>query len=90
MEIKQFDADIAKAARERGYFIMPKVDWLTVVFNDMTIMQVFEVFGIDSVFYADYEEVFSRRFDLSKGWCTKVCFMWQGVNIQVNRSELLE
>lgn len=74
----------------RAGFINPKVDWLTVIFTDMSLVDCFRVFGVDQAFYADYEDVFAHRYDLSKGWCTKVVLMWHHINIQISRTDLLD
>lgn len=67
--------------------IVYKLDWFTCIFENCSILDTFDVFGIQCD--SDLQKVYSEFFLSSKGYATDVTFNFDGIGIKTDLYEVL-
>lgn len=69
--------------------IMTKIDALTIVFNNMSFVDVIKSIGISEILSPDYVELFNSRFLTSFGYGSDLKMTWNGIGLAAHTSDIL-
>ena len=62
--------------------IFSKIDWYTCMFQNCSIFDVIDIFGIE--FDIDIADLFARHYTSSKGYSSDISFDFNGINIRTD------